>query len=109
MATGHDNVMHFLIAYSIVPLHWRHAVGPKGNRVPIAFARGCLDARKAVCAIMGVILLLRDNASYGKTRGICLETDWHSRIKVLKHRGFHKGIAQLCKRLDHGQGESEGL
>ncbi len=84
VATGHDNCEHRLIAYGVVPLRWGHAPRPKGNRVPVVFvgASFARSARSAVRALADVVLLLRDNAGYGKTRGIRLETDRPGRIKM---------------------------
>jgi hypothetical protein len=99
MATGHDDSKHLLVAYSVVLLCWRHAPEPEGNWVPIALTGGSPDARGG---ITGIVLLLRGNASYGKTRGVHLETDWLSRIEMRKHQGLRKDVAELCERLDHG-------
>ncbi len=97
MAKEHDDGKNLLIAYSVAPLCCRHALRPKDNQMPIAFVGGCPDARGAVRAIAGVILLLRDNTSYGKTRGVLLVKDWPSRIEVCEHQGLYKGIEELCK------------
>ncbi len=82
IATGHDDDEHLLIVYGVVQLRWRHAPRPKSNRVSIALTRGSPDARGGVA---GIVLLLRDDASYGKTRGVRLKMDWPSRIEVCKH------------------------
>ncbi len=101
MASRHDDSERLLIADGVLPIRQSQAPRPKGNRMPIALTGGCPSARRGV---VGILLLLRDNASYSKTRGIRLEINWPSRIKMRKHWGLRKDITELCKRPDHHQG-----
>jgi hypothetical protein len=67
--TGHDNSKHPLIAYSVVPLHWRHAPRSKGNQVSVAYIGKFLTlcaVHSACRTAAGFVLLLQNNASYGK-------------------------------------------
>jgi hypothetical protein len=99
VVTGHDNCEHLLIAYSVVPLRWGHAPRPKGNRAPVAFVGTSFarSVRGAVCALADVVLLLRDNARYGKTQGVRLETDRPSRIEMGLHWSLCEYVAKLRK------------
>ncbi len=83
VATGHDNSEHLLIAYSVVPLRWGHAARPKSNRVLMTLIGAAFHAaRSTFRAAADLVLLLQDDASYGKTRGIRLKMDWPSKIEV---------------------------